>query len=130
MTATASSELPVPREEARRDIVLCVILSVITCGIHNVYWNYREMKTINGLLGRQELSFATWLIISILTLGIFHVYYEYKMGLALQEVQVKYGRPKDENLALVSLLLSIFGLTIVADAVQQHHINKLYDQTV
>ncbi len=130
MTLEATSHLPVPEQDACRSIVWGIVLSIVTLGIYNVYWNYCEMKTINGLLGRKELSFSLWAIMSIITFGIFHLYYEYRMGLALQEVQVKYGHPKDANLPLVSLLVSFFGLTVVADAIQQNQINKLYSARV
>ena len=124
---SSQRELPVSRNEAYRDILVNLLLTVITCGLYNIYWNYREMLVVNGLLKREEFNFATWLLFSFLTCGIYHMFYEYRMGLAIQEIQEMYGQPKDPNLPVVSLGLSIFGLTVVADAIQQHFINKLYD---
>ena len=65
---------------------------------------------------------------SILTCGLFHVYYEYKMGVALIEIQEKYGLRIDNNLALISLILALFGLSVVVDAIQQNEINKVYEK--
>lgn len=118
--------LPVRREDAEKNIALSILLTLVTCGLYNIYWNYCEMKTINALLGRKELDFVLWLVLSIITCGLFHLYYEYKMGLALQEVQTKYGLPQDPHIAVVSLVLSLLGLTVVADAIQQHQINKFF----
>ena len=40
----------VPREEAVRSIVLSLILTILTCGLYDLYWNAKQMKTMNGLL--------------------------------------------------------------------------------
>ena len=118
----------VPREEAVRNIVVSLILTILTCGIYDLYWNAKQMKTMNGLLEREELFFWTWLLISIITCGLFHLYYEYKMGLALVEIQEKYDMRVDTNLPLISLGLSIFGFSFVVDAIHQNEINKVYEK--
>jgi len=118
----------VPREEAVRNIVVSLILTILTCGIYDLYWNAKQMKTMNGLLEREELSFWTWLLVSIITCGVFHLYYEYKMGLALVEIQEKYDMRVDNHLPILSLLLSVFGFSIVVDAIHQNEINKAYEK--
>ena len=120
--------LKVPREEAVRSIPVGLILTFLTCGLYDLYWNAKQMKAFNGLLGRDEFSFWHWLFLSALTCGIFHLYYEYRMGIGLVEIQEKYGMRVDKNLPLISLLLSIFGFSIVVDAIQQYEINKLYEK--
>ena len=117
----------VPREEAVRSIVLSLILTILTCGLYDLYWNAKQMRTMNGLLGREELSFWTWLLVSIVTCGLFHLYYEYKMGLALVEIQEKYALRVDRNLPIISLLLSVFGFPFVVDAIHQNEINRVYE---
>lgn len=118
----------VPREEAVRNIVVSLILTILTCGIYDLYWNAKQMKTMNGLLEREELLFWTWLLVSIITCGLFHLYYEYKMGLALVEIQEKYDTRVDNNLPIISLALSIFGFSFVVDAIHQNEINKVYEK--
>ena len=111
--------------EHRHDVALGIILSLITCGIYNIYWNSLQFKTMNALLGREEYNFWKWLLLTLITCGIFHVYYEYKMGSDLQAWLKDHGLEVSPNLALIGLGLSIFGLTVVADAVYQHEINRL-----
>jgi hypothetical protein len=118
----------VPREEAVRNIVVSLILTILTCGLYDIYWNAKQMKAMNGLLGREELSFWTWLLVGIITCGIFHLYYEYKMGLALLEIQENYGMQVDNHLPIISLLVSLFGFSIVVDAIHQNEINKAYEK--
>jgi hypothetical protein len=111
--------------EYRLDVAAGIIFSVITCGLFNIYWNYRQMKALNVLLGREEFHFLKWLILSILSCGLYHIYYEYRMGVELQAWLTQNGYKVNENLAMLGLILSVFGLTVIADAVYQHELNKL-----
>lgn len=111
--------------EHRIDVAQALILSVLTCGLYNAYWNYRQFETMNRLMGRHEYDFVKWLLLSLVTCGLYHVYMEYKMGQDLLAVMKANGHETNPNLPLVGLLLSVIALTIVADAVYQHEINKL-----
>lgn len=109
----------------RIEIAVGIILSVLTCGLYNIYWNYRQFAAMNALLGREEYNFVSWLLLSIVTCGLYHIYYEYKMGSDLYEWLKSNGREVSSNLPLIGLILSCFGLTVIADAVYQHELNKL-----
>jgi hypothetical protein len=111
--------------EHRVEIAVGIVLSLLTCGLYNVYWNYREMEAVNALLGRREFDFVHWLLLTLVTCGLYHIYYEYRMGSEIQGWLTEHGRPVSPNLALMGLLLSVFGLTVIADAVYQHELNKL-----
>lgn len=102
-----------------------VIFTIITCGLFNLYWNYRQMEACNFLLGRREFDFAKWLLLSIITCGIYHIYYQYKMGSAIVEIQGKMGKPVNTNLPVLSLVVTVVCLSIVADCVHQNEINML-----
>ncbi|MFI5349967.1 MAG: DUF4234 domain-containing protein [Elusimicrobiota bacterium] len=119
------SDAKVLSSEHHIDVAAGIIFSVITCGLYNVYWNYRQMQALNILMGRREFSFAKWAILTLLTFGLYHIYYEYRMGVELQGWLTAHGRAVNEHLALIGLLLSMFALTVVADAVYQHELNKL-----
>lgn len=111
--------------EDRIGVAVGIILSLVTCGFYNVYWNYVQFRSLNTLLGREEFEFAKWLILSIITCGLFHLYYEYKMGRELQLWLSEHGYPVSPNLGVLGLVLSCFGLSVVADAVYQHELNRL-----
>jgi len=111
--------------EHRIDVAAGIIFSVITCGLYNIYWNYRQMEAMNALLGRREFDFGKWALLTLLSCGIYHIYYEYRMGAELQNWLTQNNHPVNQNLAIIGLVLSIFGLTVVADAVYQHELNKL-----
>ena len=116
---------PLDPTEHRLEIAWGIILSVLTCGIYNIYWNYRQFNTMNVLLGHHEYDFIKWLLLTIITCGLYHIYYEYKMGSDLAQILINNGQRDPGNLPLIGLVLSIFGLSVIVDAVFQHELNKL-----
>ena len=109
------------------NIPLYLILTILTCGIFNLYWNYRQMEACNALLNRREFSFWIWLLLAILTCGIYHIFYQYKMGVAIVEIQHLMSRDLFDKLPLISVFVTIIGLSIVVDCIHQHEINKIND---
>ena len=117
---------PIEADEATSNIAVDVILSVITCGIYNFFWQARQMRVVNVLLGEERFGFWMWFLLTLVTCGLYHIYHEYVMGQSITQVQRRFEKEASDNLSLISLLLSVFGLTIVTDAIQQHEINALF----
>ena len=105
-----------------RPIVWDIIWALLTFGLYNIYVQKQQMLALNDMLKQEKYSFWSWLIFSVITCGLYHIYHEYRMGsdIALCD------KAANQNLPLVCLLLSLFGLTVVADAIQQFHINQFY----
>lgn len=106
-------------------IPVYLILTLVTCGLYNLYWNYKQQEACNELLGREEFKFATWLILVIVTCGLYHLYYQYKMGEVIMQIQADKNQVVNLNLPVISLVLSLIGLSIVADIIHQSEINKI-----
>ena len=106
-------------------IPLYLVLTLLTCGLFNIYWNYRQMDACNELLGRREFDFWLWFLLVIITCGIYHIFYQYKMGSAVVEIQRRDDRPVFDNLPVISVIVTIIGFTIVVDCIHQNEINKL-----
>ncbi|MBU2514700.1 DUF4234 domain-containing protein [bacterium] len=104
-----------------------LIFTLLTCGVFNLYWNYRQMKACNDLLDEDEFSFWPWLLLTIITCGIYHIYYQYKMGRSIVEIQRKEGKREFEILPVISVVVTLFGLSIVVDCIHQLEINKLVE---
>jgi len=111
--------------EHNLSIPLHLIATILTCGLWGIYWNYRQMLACNDLLGRREFDFWLWLLLTIVTCGIYHFYYQYKMGTAIVEIQHNQGGIIFDNLPVISVIVSVLGLTIVVDCIHQGEINKL-----
>ena len=109
----------------RISIPIYLILTILTCGIFNLYWNYKQMEACNALLNREAFQFWIWLLLSIITCGLYHIYYQYKMGAAINEIQKQEETHVFENLPLLGTLLTVFGFSIVTDCIHQHEINKI-----
>ena len=105
-----------------RSIVADIVLTIITCGIYNIWVQYKQMETVNFMLKEEKYSFFPWLILSFITCGIYHVYHEYRKT---QDICRVLGEP-NSNEPLVNLVLSLFALHIVADALQQALINRYF----
>jgi hypothetical protein len=104
-----------------------IILFVITCGIYGLFWTARQMKAVNYLVGQEKFSFVKWFFLCIVTCGIYHIFYEYSMAQAIVEAQERRNRPVSANLPVISIVLTIIGLHIVTDAIQQDEINKFFE---
>jgi len=108
-------------------VALYLLLSLVTLGIFNLYWNWRQMQACNGLLERREFSWLLWVVLSVLTLGIYHLYYQYKMGSAINEIQHRFRLPVTEGLPVLSLVATLVSFGIIADCVHQLELNKIED---
>ena len=108
-----------------RNIVLDIILTLITLGIWNLYVQYKQMVTLNTMMGEEKYNFVAWFFLSLITCGLYHIYHEYRKSGDL----VKIVEGTDQNLPLITVVLSLFGLSIVADAIQQSVINAHFGST-
>ncbi len=114
-------------EALKVDLVYAIIFTIITCGIYNLYWNYKQMKTCNFLLGRNEFSWAVWFFGSLLSCGLYHIYYQYQMGSAIMEIQEDKSKTVFEHLNIIGLFATICGGSIVVDIIHQLEINKILE---
>ncbi|MFN8359734.1 MAG: DUF4234 domain-containing protein [Candidatus Kapaibacterium sp.] len=122
------AEYPYPVEEGRRDILISIILTLVTCGIYGLFWQSRQMDAINAWQGREEFNFWKWFFISIITCGIYSIYIEYKMAEAINRIQQARGLTVNTNLPLICLLVTVFGFGIVSNAIQQSEMNNWYPE--
>jgi len=109
----------------RVEIVLGIVFSVITCGIYNIFWNKRQFEAMNSLLGKEEYNFWLWFVVCIVTCGIFQIYYQYKLGTDLDAILRARVGGAPTNFGVLGLVLSLFGMSVIADAIFQVEFNKM-----
>ena len=103
-----------------RNIALCIIFSIITCGIYYLYWMAVETNEMNELLGdTNDTSGAMAVVLSIVTCGIYKFYWEYKMGEKVDRL-----KGVQSNTGLVYLIICLIGWDIVDMCLIQDTINK------
>lgn len=111
-----------------RSVAEGIILTIVTCGIYNVFWNWHQMETCNELVGRREFDPVKVFLLSLVTCGIYFVYYQYTMGGVIVEIQRARKTPPYDNLPVISLFVSLFGMSVIVDAIHQHELNKFFPQ--
>ena len=97
--------------------------SIVTCGIYGIYWFVCLTNDMNRASGNDnDTSGGKALLFSLITCGIYEIYWAYRLG-------VKRDQLADENgsSGILYLVLSIFGLGIVAYCLAQDAINKAVD---
>jgi len=111
---------------ANRNIALCIILSIVTCGIYGLYWLVCMVNDLNVACNApNETTGGTVLLLSIVTCGIYLFYWMYKAGGQVAYIKQCRTGYSDSNTGLVYLLLSIFGLSIVSYALIQNELNQV-----
>lgn len=109
----------------KRSIALCIILSIVTCGIYGIYWFICVTNDTNVVSGHASdgTSGGVAFILSVITCNIYGLYWAYK----LDEAKVAKGIPSS-NSGILYLILCLLGLGIIAWALMQSELNKFAEQ--
>ncbi len=109
----------------RRDIAVCIILSIVTCGIYGIYWFICLTDDTNAVSGNMgDTSGVIAFLLSLVTCNIYGFYWAYRQGEKIDQVKNSRGIPSNSN-GIAYLLLCLFGFSIVAYALMQNELNKL-----
>jgi len=112
----------------RRSVAAAVILTIVTCGFYGLYWMYTIARGFDEAPVQSKVGTTPGItiLLSIVTFGIYAYYCYYKWGQASGELDKMYNRPGDDK-GVLYLVLAIFGLSIVSDALIQNDFNKWLD---
>lgn len=112
----------------KRSIGLAIVFTMITCGIYGIYWLYKMTEEAHCLVGRRTTASGGMVILyTFLTCGIYSFYWMYKMGETMTEAKMIRGMHADQNSALLYIVLAIFALGIVSEALIQSSINEVIE---
>lgn len=107
------------------DLVLCIVLSIITCGIYGIIWMIRLVNELNAASeDTGAMSGGMVFLLGIITCSIYTYIWSYQAGARVAKMQERYGLPVSNDNSLIYLLLSIFGLHIVTISLIQNELNK------
>lgn len=110
----------------QRNIGLCILFSIITCGIYGYYWFYCLVDDCNTASNDQgTMSAGVSLLLNIVTCGIYGWYWCYKAGEQLNNAKTARGMVADNSAGIIYLVLAILGLQIISWCLIQNEINKL-----
>ena len=102
----------------RRNIVVCIILSFVTCGIYGIYWMVcltNDVNTVSGDVNGTSGGIAV--LLTFVTCGIYGIYWAYKMGNKVDRLN------GGSYTGFIYILLHLFGLEIINLALMQDTVN-------
>lgn len=108
---------------AKREIIVAILLSIVTCGIYGIYWFIVMTDDANKVSGDNGTSGGMAVLFTILTCGIYGFYWYYKMGQKLYLAGKTYNKDINDN-SVLYLILGFFGLSIVSYCLIQSDLNK------
>ncbi|MCI8372411.1 MAG: DUF4234 domain-containing protein [Lachnospiraceae bacterium] len=109
-----------------RNIVQCILLTVVTCGIYGLIWLVSLADDLNMISEEPNpTSGGLVLVLSIVTCNIYLIYWMYKAGERMNNAKQRRGLPVDSNSGLLYLVLTFFGLGIVSYCLIQSDLNKM-----
>ena len=109
---------------SERSLPLYIVLTIITCGLFGIYWFISLASDIARLREQAEPRGVFDFIIGLITCGIYLWVCYYRYPKFVVEIQEKRG-VQVSDISVISLILSIFGLSIVSMALIQNELNKL-----
>ena len=114
----------------RKNIVTCIILSIVTCGFYSLYWLYCLVSDINAISDDPNaMSPVLVIILSFVTCGLYFLYWVYKAGSLLDQKMIETGRTA-ESRPVLYVVLALFCLTIVTYVLMQDTINHLAESNI
>ncbi len=95
---------------------------MLSCGLYNFWIQAKQMEAVNDMLEEDRYQFVPWFLFTLVTCGLYHVYHEYRKTVDIGEATGNVAG----NEPMISVLLTLFGLSWVNDAIQQSHINRFF----
>ena len=123
-TQSSNVETGVVGTVQKRDIVVAIILSLVTCGIYGIYWFICLTNDSNKASGDYKTSGGMAFLLTLVTCGIYGWYWYYQMGKKMVQAGANNGVAIEDN-SVLYLILGIFGLGIVDYCLIQSDLNKI-----
>lgn len=109
----------------KKEIVTCIIFSIITCGIYGIIWFINLTDDAARVSDdNNATSGGTAFLFSLITCGIYTFYWAYQMGKRIYNAKIKAGLPASDN-SVVYIILNFLGLGIVNYCLMQNDLNEL-----
>ena len=111
----------------KRNIVTCVILSIVTLGIYGLYWIAKINDDIKTLAKDEKMpSGGMVVLLSIITCGIYSFYWVYQMGQLIYKAQKDRKVEDAKDNSILYLILEVV-FAILNPILMQNEINKMID---
>ena len=75
----------------QRNVPICIILSIVTCGIYGLYWYVCLTNETDAVTQEPGPGGGMSLLLSLVTCGIYNIYWGWKMGDKLDASRARHG---------------------------------------
>ncbi len=106
----------------KRKIGVCILLSIVTAGIYQIYWEYLLVKSTRAI--KKDESSCTGEMLCLLFVPFYSLYWWFTRGKVVKDGFAEYGHSAIGN-EIAYLVLCIFGLSIISMAIMQNDFNSL-----
>lgn len=111
-----------------RNVVVCLLLSLITCGIYELYWFCTITDDVDNISENPtKRNGVLVILLTIITCGIYGFYFWYQNGKLMEEANQRKG-VNGSSSSVLYLILSLFGLAFINTILVQLDINKYATQ--
>lgn len=100
-----------------------LILTILTCGIYNLFWMYLARCEFRQLSGYENINPGLELLLNILCFPFFF-YWIFKFSSDIARYQTENGRYVND-VSVINLLLALFGFGLVSELIIQSQLNDL-----
>ena len=107
-----------------RNIVTCILLSIVTCGIYGIYWFITLTDDASRANDDPSFTGVKAFLLTLVTCGIYNIYWNYKIGKEMYEANQKRGIQTSDN-SILYLVLGLFGFGIVTYCLVQNELNTI-----
>jgi uncharacterized protein DUF4234/double zinc ribbon protein len=107
----------------RRDIVVWILITIFTCGIGGLVWQYQIGADINRHGGRERVNPLLDLLLLFVTCGFWNLYVYWKYATEIQNIAREEGAVvTNTDLPVLVMILGFF-VPLAADAILQNELN-------
>ena len=108
-----------------RNIVTCILLSIVTCGIYGIIWYINLVNDVNTVCQDEKSNQSGGMVflLTLITCGIYGIIFFYNAGKRLANAGSKHQVTIADN-STIYLILSIIGLQIIDYCMVQSDLNK------
>jgi|GEM_PF-629345 len=110
----------------KRKIGVCILLSIVTFGIYQIYWEYLLVKNTRAI--QKDKSNCTGEMLCLVFVPFYSLFWWFTRGKTVKDKFAEHGYSAIGN-EIAYLILGIFGLTIVSMAIMQNDFNSLKSES-
>lgn len=110
----------------RRNPVVIILLSLVTCGLYVFYLIYCLSNEIRPHAEEELMAPGLEVLLCIICFPYFY-FWAYKYSKAIYFMQNKAGLQYPADNSIINVILSIFGLGLISLAIMQSDINRMID---